>query len=294
VVHSADLVDALFQRAVSAIDAGDAAVLSRYLEEHPELACVRLEEPGGWLRESVGEALDGFFERPFLLWFVAEDPVRNDRLPSNIVEMAEIIITAARRQCENIKEQVDYALQLVAWSWVAAREGVQVSLIDALVESGADLNGSAENALVNGHLEAAAHLVGRGAPLSLATAALLGHWSDFAELAVSANVADMQFALTLAALRGDAEAVRQLIRIDADPNVVSHDLYSHALPLHHAVSSCSLEAVKELVVSGARLDVRDSLHEGTPLDWAEYMAISQSKYEPIVSYLRSMRSLGVR
>jgi peptide-methionine (S)-S-oxide reductase len=43
----------------------------------------RLESPGAWLRDKVGGALDGFFRQPYLLWFVAEDPVRNGKLPGN-------------------------------------------------------------------------------------------------------------------------------------------------------------------------------------------------------------------
>src|SRR5436309_16062928 len=79
-----DDVDKLFREAVSTIDAGEVETLQRLIAEYPLLVSVRLESPGPWLRERVGPALDGFFGRPFLLWFVAEDPVRNGRLPANI------------------------------------------------------------------------------------------------------------------------------------------------------------------------------------------------------------------
>jgi hypothetical protein len=36
-----------------------------------------------------------------------------------------------------------------------------------------------------------------------------------------------------------------------------------------------------LVEAGARMDIRDSIHDGTPLDWAEYL-----KKEDIAAYLR--------
>jgi len=278
-------LDALFQQAVRSIDIGDAKALRGLLDAHPTLACVRLDRPGAWLRNLVGDALEGFFARPYLLWFIAEDPVRQNRLPQNIVELAQIVIAAGRRHCTTIKEQVDYALQLVAWSWVAAREGVQIPLLDTLLDAGANCVGSPENALVNGHLEAAAHLIRRGAPLSLASAALLGQWSAFEGLAESASRADMQFGLTLAALRGNAEAVRRLIRIGADPNTMSLDLYSHGFPLHHAVSSGSLDAVQALVDAGARLDALDTLHEGTPRGWAEYMSNREPRYVEIARYL---------
>ena len=62
--------DLLFRSAVSAVDAGDVPALERLMAEHPELASERLEAPGQWLRDQVGDALDGFFARPYLLWFV--------------------------------------------------------------------------------------------------------------------------------------------------------------------------------------------------------------------------------
>ena len=98
----------------------------------------RLESPGSWLRDVVGRALDGFFRRPYLLWFVAEDPVRNGRLPENIAALARAIIDAARHEStSNLQVQLDYALTLVSWSWIARRSGVQIELIDALIDAGA-------------------------------------------------------------------------------------------------------------------------------------------------------------
>ena len=111
-------LDAHFRDAVAAIDAGDVETLNRLLTEHPALPGERLESPGAWLRDTVGDALDGFFKRPYLLWFVAEDPVRNASLPPNIAVVARTIIDAARRQAVGtLQEQLDYALTLVSWSW---------------------------------------------------------------------------------------------------------------------------------------------------------------------------------
>ena len=69
-------IDDRFRRAVAAIDAGDVAQLERVIESDPAIVCERLETPGAWLRDTVGRALDDFFKAPYLLWFVAEDPVR--------------------------------------------------------------------------------------------------------------------------------------------------------------------------------------------------------------------------
>lgn len=277
-----DLLDSLFCEAVSAIDAGDVATLEQLLARHPRLLRERLDSPGAWLRDKVGGALEGFFERPYLLWFVAEDPVRNHKLPANIALVARAIIRAAEREgVENLQEQLDYALRLVAWSCVARDCGVQIGLIDALVDAGASFGSAPEDALVNDNFDAARHLVGRGAKLTLATALCLGYREDAARLAQTADARQRQFSFVLAALKGKAEALATLLELGVDVNAPSPDLFSHATPLHHAVWSGSLEAVKVLVEDGAALDRRDTVHGGTPLGWAEY-----GKRAEIAAYLR--------
>jgi len=279
-------VNALFQRAVAAIDAGDVEALERVLADHPELVRDRLESPGAWLRDTVKGALDGFFKAPYLLWFVAEDPVRHGRLPANIADIARVIVDAARRErVESLQAQLDYALNLVSWSWIARDCGVQIALIDVLIDAGARLDGNPENALVNGNFAAAEHLVGRGASLTLATALCLGRWDDARRLAQGATGRERQFALILTALKGKAEAVQRLIEVGVDVNAVSPDLYSHATALHHAVSSGVIDAVRVLVESGADLAARDTAYRGTPLGWAEYMS-DKPQYQAIAAYLR--------
>src|SRR5262245_47749240 len=192
-------IDQLFQQAVALIGAGDVPALERLLTDHPELARERLAAPGPWLREKIGGALDGFFKDPYLLWFVSEDVPILGRLPRNIPEVARTILKAARGS-PHLQEQLDSTLRLVCWSGVAQRCGVQLELIDALVEAGASPDGGPNNALVNGHIAAAEHMVARGAALSLASAVCLGRWDDARRLAASANETEKQFALVLAAL----------------------------------------------------------------------------------------------
>jgi hypothetical protein len=248
---------------------------------------------GAWLRDVVGKAVDGFFERPYLLWFVAEDPVRNGRLPGNIAEMARVIIDAARRDgASNLQEQLDYALTLVSWSWIARQCDVQIPLIDVLIDAGANPDGNPNNALVNGNVAAAEHLVERGAPLTLATALCLGRWDDVDRLVATANNQQRQFALVLSALNGQTEALRRMIKAGADLNAPSADLYSHGTPLHHAVCSGSLDAVRVLVEAGANTGTKDKAWGGTPLGWADHY-INEMKsggatkeYAAIATYLR--------
>jgi peptide-methionine (S)-S-oxide reductase len=275
-------LDALFQRAVSTIDAGDVRELEQLVAINPRLVRERLHAPGAWLRDKVGSALDGFFQRPYLLWFVAEDPVRNGRLPGNIADVTRMIVRAAEREgVETVREQIDYALQLVSWSWIARDCHVQIALIDVLIDAGAALDTNVENALVNGNFAAAEHLVARGAPVSLATALCLGRWDDVRRLGPTASVEDKQFGLVLAALKGRVDALTRVIDLGVDLNVPCASLYSHATALHHAVYSGSLDAVKALVEAGADLETKDTIYEGTPLGWAEY-----GKQSEIAKFLR--------
>jgi peptide-methionine (S)-S-oxide reductase len=68
--------------------------------------------------------------------------------------------------------------------------------------------------------------------------------------------------------------------------------YSHATPLHHAVWSGSLDAVKVLVEAGADLTTKDRAEHATPLGWAEYAetlpkaTIRRKQYTEIAAYLR--------
>ena len=283
-------LDDVFRVAVSAIDAGDITELSRQIAANPRLVGDRLASPGSWLRDKVGSALDSFFQQPYLLWFVAEDPVRNGSLSSNIAEVARTIIRAAQHAgVASLREQLDYALQLVSWSWIARQCDVQIALIDVLIAAGASLDGNPDNALVNGNVAAAAHLVERGAPLTLSTALYLERWDDVNRLAPEATPRQKQLALTLVALKGKAAGIRRALDVGADVNSVSQDLYSHATPLHHAVSSGSLEAVEVLVGAGADLDARDTAYNGTPLDWAQYSG-GKPQFDAIAAYLRKVEA----
>ena len=287
-----DRVDHLFHRAVDAIDAGDLAALQQLLREHPELVRVRLTKPGEWLRARTGKALDGFFHDPYLLWFVAEDPVRRGTLPANIVEIARAIVEAARREnVATLQEQLQFTLRLVAWSGVAAKLGVQIPLIDLLIDAGAEPGAEANNALVNGHIAAAGHLVNRGGTMSLGAALCLDRWDEVRRLYGAANDRQRKMGFVLAALNGKAESLRRMIALGVDVNAPSPDLYAHGTPLHHAVCSGSLDAVRVLVDAGAGVNTPDSAWKGTPLGWAHHY-IDEAKdsgrrqrYESIAQYL---------
>ncbi len=276
--------DKIFQQAVSAIDVGDEEALTLLLDDHPELATERLHSPGKWLTSVIRDALKNFFKDPYLLWFVSEDAVRNGKLPKNITRIASIIIQKARSQnAANLQDQLDYALRLVAWSKVARDCGVQIELLDVLIDSGATINAVSTDALVNGNFDAARHLIKRGGKLTLPAALCLEKWEEADRLAVNATDDEKQFSLVLTALNGKAEAVARAIGYGADANKPSNHLYSHGRPLHHAVWSGSLDTVKILINAGADLHATDTAWKGTPLGWAEY-----GNKKEIVEYLKGL------
>jgi Ankyrin repeats (3 copies) len=293
IVTDADSLDALFRQAVAAIDAGDVATLERLTTHHPRLVRERLDAPGEWLRSQIGPALDGFFTRPYLLWFVTEDAVRTGRLSGQVAAVARVIIQAARREgTDNLQDQLDSTLHFAVCSPIGRDDGRQLALVDVLVDEGASTDGLPAQALICYNDAAAEHLLKRGARLTLPAAVCLGYWGDLDRLAAEASPMDKQMALGLAALNGKAEGLRRLLPFGVDINDFTWGFYSHATPLHHAVWSGSLEVVKVLVEAGANLHTRDKAEDATPLGWAEYAASGPQassagkQYGAIAAYLR--------
>jgi peptide-methionine (S)-S-oxide reductase len=268
-------LDERFREAVGALDAGDVGELERLLAAHPSLVRERLEAPGDWLREVVGGALDGYFRHPYLLWFVAGNPVRNERLPANVPEMARAIIrTAERERVPSLPEQLGYTLGLVCTGRVPRESGVQLGLIDVLVDAGAE-PGSGTGALAGGNLAAAGHLIERGGRVTLASAVCLDRTADAERLVAQASEEERQTALAAAALNGNAAGVMMVIGFGVEMDAFGTDFHPHGTALHHAVSSGSLDTVKVLVEARAQLDQRHKIYDGTPLDWAEHLGFAE-------------------
>jgi hypothetical protein len=258
-----EITDPLFRSAVEAIDKGNIARLGHLIEEHPYLVTERLSYPEG-----------GYFRDPYLLWFIADNPIRNGRLAKNIVEVTALLIERVKSlAADNWQEQLDYALGLVTTGRTPRESGVQLKLMDLLINAGAH-PGNALGALANGNEEAARHLLKHGAKLDLATAVVLAMTDDVDHLLPHSTRDEQLVAITAAAFYGNAEAVKLLLDNGVDPNGypdASGGFHSHGTPLHQAVSSGSLECVRLLTEAGASLKARDKIYDGTPLDWAEYM-----------------------
>ena len=249
----------MFDAAVNAIDAGDLDALRELLSAHPELACER--RPGGE---------EAYFTVPYLLWFVAENPIRTGSLPRNIAPIAQAILDAAERQCPaTLPEQRDYALALVCSGMVPRESGVQIELIDVLVEAGADPN-CLETALAHRENAAAERLLEHGARLTPLAAVCLDR-----EIPAMSDE-ERAVALAGAALHGKPEALRHLIAAGADVNAFSPEgMHAHTTALHLAIDADSLAAVKVLVEGGADPSIRDRGFDSDALGWANYFGRSE-------------------
>ncbi len=221
---------------------------------------------------------------PDLLWVVADNPIRTSKLPPNIVAVTRLLIGAVKREAleTDYQHQIDYTLGLVLTGRIPRECGVQIAMMDILIDAGAKPGGGM-GAFAHGNIEAGKHLIDRGGELTLGAAVCLERIDDIKRLGAAADRGDKITALTAAAFYGKTDMIRLLLTMDADPNGYpesSSGFHSHATPLHQAVQSGSLDAVKLLVEAGARLDATDKIYNGTPLGWARYMQTDDYYDEP--------------
>lgn len=278
--------DRLFREAVAAIDQGKLDVLQGLLAEHPELVGIRLDSP-----------TEGYFQQPYLLWFVADNPIRHGKLSANIVAISALIINKIKGQnLDTLQVQLDYTLGLVVTGSTPRNSGVQIELMDLLIDAGAHV-GRGHGALAHGNIAATQRLLERGGELTLTTAICLNRWEEVPKLMQTASATEVQVALVAAAFFGNVRALTYLLEQGADPNAYpdpAEGFHSHATALHQAVSSSSLEAVKVMVEAGARQDLKDKIYGGPPLAWAMYSLTSdefedptaRDRYAAIAEYLQ--------
>jgi ankyrin repeat protein len=258
---------ARFEAAVEAVVSGDVATLRSMLREHPELI----------------RAVSTRRHKATLLHYVAANGVEDGRqkTPENAVEVAKLLLDAGA-EVDALADMYGAkctTLSMLVSSCHPAEAGLQGALAETLLDHGAAFEGPGSNwqsalltALAFGYLDTAETLARRGAPVeNLAAVAGLGRFADVARLLPESDLQSRHIALALAAQHGQTEVVRLLLDSDEDPSRYNPEgFHSHSTPLHQAVWSNHLDVVKLLVERGARLDVRDTIHQGTPLDWADY------------------------
>lgn len=269
------ILDPAFSAAVTALDAGDETELRRLLRAHPGLSTARAEEPGWYAGQ--------YFRQPFLLEFVAENPVRKGSLPGNIVDLARAIVEAGAP-----REAMDKTLGLVASGRVARESGAQAALLQYLVSAGAEPSCAVRAAASHGEFAAVQVLLELGAVADIVTAAALGRVEDVERaMAKAGEAAPQELEEPLhAAIRAGQLAVVQCLmdgeRWHGSAVPVSKEIMHAGTPLHHAASFGQLEIARWLVAQGAPLDARDRQYNGTPLGWAEHC-----KQDAVAQWLRT-------
>lgn len=254
-----EISDPILADAVAAIDAGDIATLDALLAANPHLVTSRFAN---------GE--DGYFAAPYLLWFVVENPIRNERLPANIVAVAETIISHIDRNAPASRQrQLDYTVMLAATGRVPRECGVQIALIDTLVAHGACAEGL-DSTVAHREFAAARRLIDHGAPLTLAAAVALGMDDEARRLLPLADTEARADALVVAASLGQTEGVALLLDAGVDPNTRSTRLHRHATALHEAALTGDHELCDLLLARGASRTIHDDIWNGTPSGWAAH------------------------
>jgi ankyrin repeat protein len=278
-----------FEAATEAVVDGHVDALSGLLRKSPELARAR---------STRVTHFDPPVHRATLLHYVAANGVEGyrQRTPSNAVDVATTLLRASA----DVDALADmYGGQHTTMSMLVSSSqpeeaGVQVALVETLIDFGASVEacGSGEwasplsSAIAFGYLPAADALLRRGARVeTLPIAAGLGRLDDVRSLLPSASPLDRHRATALAAQLGHVETLRVLLDAGEDPNRYNpKGNHRHSTPLHQAAWGAHEAVVRLLVERGARLDIKDTIHEGTPLEWAEYGGRSA-----IATYLRAKR-----
>ena len=261
--------DERFRNAVRAIHAGNVAALGRLLDHHPELLRERAIEPDCYPRD--------YFRDPKLFWFIASNPTLVRKMPANIADVARAMIARGVEQAD-----LDSTLELVMSSSDVRKQGLQAGLVAVLLDAGAIVTPQAIRvALAHYETEPILALLDRGMTMTAPIAAALGRNDALQSLLGDASSDDRQEALGMAVINRRLEAARLCLDADADPNH-SLPVHRHAMPLHTAALNDDVEMLKLLVARGARLDIRDTLWNGTPLGWAVH-----NKKANTEAYLRS-------
>ena len=280
----ASSAESAFERAAEAIIDGDAGALTRLLRENEGLIRAR----------STRE------HRATLLHYVAANGVENyrQRTPKNAAEIATILLDAGAE----VDAEADMygggakTLELVATSVHPEVAGVQVELMDLLLQRGARLDEGAVNAcLANGRLPAAQYLASRGASLDLEGAAGVGGLDRVRQIlnreaSAAGTAAEVHRAFSTACAYGQLEDVRLLLERGVDPAVPLRGHGDGHSALHVAAYGGHAEIVKLLLERGVPVDPTDTRWGTTPLIWAMHAWRSEpaavpERYHDVVARL---------
>ncbi len=242
-----------FDLAVEAIVNGDSATLSNLLTQHPDL--IRMRSP----RE----------HHSTLLHYISANGVEDvhQKTPPNILEIATVLLNAGA----DINAESDAygghstALNLTATSCHPENAGVQIPLLELLLEHGAVIDPPGATCTVtgclrNGRRAAAEFLAAHGAQLDFEAAAGLGRLDLIQALFDTATNEQKSRGIAWACEYGRQEAVAWLLEKGVDP----------AAGIHWAAFTGRTEIIAMLLARGAPLNIEDSTYHATPLGWAKH------------------------
>ena len=276
-----------FADALTALVAGDIAGLNAVLNEHPELVRARtnLEPPYG------------YFSAATLLHHVAWNPSRKAPVPSNIVDIARLLVDrGADVNAMTLGRSGGTTIGLVITSRMASEANVSGPLIELLLARGATLDlGTSESVipdwgamnvldapLANHAPRAAEKLVELGARADICAAAALGRMDLLrASFDVEGRLRvpsvhhgrvlsprdAIGLAMLFAYVNRKPEAVDFLLEHEGNWDMTG---VNNGTAMHRAAWGGDLSMVKRLVAKGADVSNRDNPFNSTPLSWAQH------------------------
>ncbi|HEV3153725.1 MAG TPA: ankyrin repeat domain-containing protein [Candidatus Baltobacteraceae bacterium] len=271
---------AAFEAAAGAIARGEIELLQHLLRANPRIV---------FQRSARSHAAA-------LLHYTAANGVEDFRqkTPPNIVAIADALLKAgAPVDAVAPIYGGSTALSLAASSVHPERAGVQIDLLQLLLEGGAAIDGvpgSANpilSALRNGRGRAAQFLAGRGARLDLESALGTGRIDALRETLQRGEYTLEQWksGLAWACEYGHARAVEYVLERGSDPN----ELIFGQTPLHWAAMSAQHEIVRLLLDRNALPQIRNR-YGATALGQARWSAEHDddpTRFEPVIALLAS-------
>ena len=282
-----------FESAVDAIVSGDKPALEALLSTNPNL--IRLRSS----RE----------HRSTLLHYVSANGVEDFRqiTPANIVEITKLLLNsgAAVNAESDAYGGRSTTLGLVATSAHPEKAGVQIPLLELLLDYGATIDGANGSSVVNscvnsclrnGRRQAAEFLANHGARLDLEGAAGVGRldlvktfFNAEGVLQATATTEQLNSAFAWACEFGCIDVVEYLLNRGVD--VGARNFPHGQTGLHWAALGAQVGTVKLLLNHDAPVNVTDKTHDGTPLGWLLYGWLSEpdvrpeDRYSQVVSLL---------